>query len=171
MLRFYYIKRKAGIVHRSVAPEAGESGRKALVCLHAFLSRNTDIGTLSPYLSITGADRTAVLAARGPGVDHCLPHMAGGALPPDLFVAAYGHHSGCQCAVQVGVPLCGDHRLFGLQVVKPGKDLSPGAIRAGGERFCALGNDCRIFMPKFAHPPDPAIAVYRHICGQQGTVL
>ena len=51
------------------------------------------------------AHRTAAPAPQGAGVDHGLPDMPAGALPPHLFVAPHRHHVRRQSTIQGWVPL------------------------------------------------------------------
>ena len=75
----------------------------------------------------SGTDRTAALSFSSPGVDDRLPHMSLRALPPDLSPAPSPSPFWASTGRSASGATGRDLRLHGLQVVKAGPDLPPGA--------------------------------------------
>ena len=83
--------------------------------------------------------------------------MAVRALPPHLFVAARGDHLRRQRAVEALVPLLGDQRLNGREIIEPRQHLSVGAVRAAVAALHALRDHGAVGVPLFASPPHTAV--------------
>lgn len=82
--------------------------------------------------------------------------------PPDLFCAAHCDHFGRETAVQRRVPLGGDARLDGSQVVEACQHLSVCAVRAAGP-VCAGRNHCLKAVSLLANPPHLAVTGQRDL--------
>ena len=105
---------------------------------------------------LAGAHRAARPIHR-PGGDGSLPHVALGALPPDLPPAAGHHVPGGEAPVLLRVPLLGQVGEAGSQVVEPGADLPAGAVGAAGPFRPGL-DDGAPLVALGALPPHPAVA-------------
>ena len=97
--------------------------------------------------------------------------MALAAAPPDLFVAARGHHLGRERAVQILRPLCGDPGLLRREVVESGKHAPPGAVRAVAPACVPRRDDRLELMPQRTAPPHAAVAVRRDVLRRERRVL
>lgn len=84
------------------------------------------------------------------------------ALPPYLFPAARRDHFGRETAVQRRVPLGGDARLDGHQIVESGEHFFVCAVRAAGP-VCAGRNHCLKAVSLLADPPRLAVAGQRDL--------
>lgn len=124
----------------------------------------------SPSAGHPGAHGTAALLPAGAGIDHRFPAVAQAALPPDLFPAAHGHILGRQAAVEGGVPLGGDGRGPGAQVVEARQDLPPGAVGAAAAVSGPGGHQGLIGVARRALPPDLAVGVGGDLLGRQALV-
>ena len=124
----------------------------------------------SPSAGHPGAHGTAALLPAGAGIDHRFPAVAQAALPPDLFPAAHGHILGRQAAVEGGVPLGGDGRGPGSQVVEPRQDLSPGAVGTAAAVSGPGGHQGRVVVARRAPPPDLAVGIGGDLLGRQALV-
>ena len=113
----------------------------------------------------------AAAAAVGAAVDGGLPDMAGGALPPDFFVAGLGDRLGCEVPVQELLPLAGEGGTLAGEIVKPGQDFAAAAIGTAAVTPGAAGDGGLVVMPERAAPPDFAVGSGRHLLGREGAVL
>ena len=91
--------------------------------------------------------------------------MALRTLPPHPLVAAGGDHGRGEVAVEGGVPLGGQLRVEGGQVVVPRQGPAPGAVGAAAVVAGAGGDDGLIGVPTGAQPPHLPVAVGRHLLG------
>lgn len=87
--------------------------------------------------------------------------------PPNFAMGARGYHLGCQDAVQCRVPLPGHFRLQCCQIVKPGQNLPPGAVRTaaaahGAGSYCGL-----VVMALLATPPHLPVGTRRDLLRRQ----
>lgn len=96
--------------------------------------------------------------------------MAVGALPPDLTMAACGHHLRGKAAIQSGVPLCGYRWFRSGQVIEARQNSLVGTIGATAAAHCAGGDDRLIAVVLFAVPPCLPVAVSGDGIRGQGTV-
>ena len=108
------------------------------------------------------ADGAAAFLRAGSRVDGSLPDVPQRAFPPDLFPAARRDHFGRETAVQRRVPLGGDTRLDGRQIVESGEHLFVCAVRAAGP-VCAGRNHCLKAVSLLADPPRLAVAGQRDL--------
>ena len=105
---------------------------------------------------LAGAHRAAG-PTLGPGDNGRLPHVAFGALPPDLPPAAGHHVLGGEGPVLRGVPFPDQVGVLGGQVVVPGVNLPAGAVGAAGPFRPGL-DDGAPLVALGALPPHPAVA-------------
>ena len=117
---------------------------------------------------LSGAHRAAASASR-PGADRGAPAVAMGAAPPDLFLCAGGHVPGGQGAVAVRVPLGGQLREEGGQVVLAGQQLPARAHRAAAAGDPGLHHGAPA-VALGAAPPDLGMAAMGDGLGRQGEV-
>lgn len=122
-------------------------------------------------LDFSRAHRTAAFLRPRPGIDHCFPYMALGALPPDFSVAPQSHHFRRQRSIQRGVPL---RSYFGFQcgkIIEAGQDFLACAVWAAAAVHRA-GTHCRrIDMPQFTPPPHLLVRARRYGFREQDPVL
>ena len=116
------------------------------------------VGVLGGQIVVPGADLPAgaVGAARPrrPGLDPGIPHMAVGTLPPHPAVAAPENLVRGEVPVLGGVPLLGQVREPGGQVVKPRSGALAGAVGAAA-LSPGPGVHCRLpHMALFTAPPE-----------------
>ena len=109
-----------------------------LLKLSLSFARLRGLGLLGFASGLSGADGTAALLHARTRVDSRFPDMAIGTYPPRFFVAAGGHHLRRQRAVEGLVPLFGDERLNGREIIEPRQHLSVGAVRAAVAPLHAL---------------------------------
>lgn len=118
-----------------------------------------------------GTDRTAALALGGAGIDHSLPGVALGTLPPDLPVAAGQHLRRRQRPVERGMPLGRHPGKPGLQIVEAGQYPLAGTVGAAA----ALGRPGRhhrlVGVAQRAAPPHFAIGIGGQLLGPQCAVF
>ena len=125
----------------------------------------------SPRLAnLSRAHRAAALLHPGSGINDGFPDVAVGALPPDLTMAACGHHLRGKAAIQSGVPLCGYRWFRSGQVIEARQNSLVGTIGATAAAHCAGGNDRLIAVVLFASPPCLPVAVSGDGIRGQGTV-
>ena len=125
----------------------------------------------SPRLAnLSRAHRAAALLHPGSGINEGFPDVAVGALPPDLTMAACGHHLRGKAAIQSGVPLCGYRWFRSGQVIEARQNSLVGTIGATAAAHCAGGNDRLIAVVLFASPPCLPVAVSGDGIRGQGTV-
>ena len=92
----------------------------------------------SPFAAgISCADGAAAVLAAGAAVDDGLPDVAFGALPPDFLPASREDVIGGKRSVQGRVPLFGDLRVKGGEVVIAGQDFAVGTVGAAAVAFCS----------------------------------
>lgn len=117
-----------------------------------------------------GAIRAAAALAR-PAGDPALVLVTEGTDPPDLPIGIGGDLLGRQAAILGGVPLGGNLREGGGQVVFAGLYLPAGTVGALGSAQSPGGDGCLPAVPFFTLPPDSARRAGQHIPGRQGAVL
>ena len=106
-------------------------------------------------LYFASADWTAVLFRSCPVIQVRPPDVALGALPPDLFAGSWKYLIGGQIAVKCRVPLAGDGRVDGSEVVETFQQLSVGAVWTAARVFF-VGTLCDrsgVFVTLVTDPP------------------
>ena len=103
------------------------------------------------------ANGAAAFSCAGSRVDGSLPDVPQRTRPPDLFPAARRDHFGRERAVHRRVPLGGDTRLDGRQIIESGEYLFVRAVRTAAA-VDARGDDRLIAVSFLADPPRLAVA-------------
>lgn len=91
--------------------------------------------------------------------------------PPDPPAAAGRHLLRREAAVTCWVPLRGNDRLYGREVVEAGQDLAVGAKRTIAFPVHTVGDNRTEGMPLVTEPPHAAIGICAHRLRRQRTVL
>lgn len=91
--------------------------------------------------------------------------------PPDPPAAAGRHLLRREAAVTCWVPLRGNDRLYGREVVEAGQDLAVGAVRAIAPLIHTVGDDRTEGMALVTEPPHAAIGICAHRLRRQRAVL
>ena len=90
--------------------------------------------------------------------------------PPHLFPASRRYHFRRQVAVESGMPLCGDLRLYRAKVVKTCQHPPSRTVGTAAAVNRTAGNHRLIGMSIIANPPGFAVAVRRYCPGRQCAV-
>ena len=91
--------------------------------------------------------------------------------PPDPPAAAGRHLLRREAAVTCWVPLRGNDRLYGREVVEAGQDLAVGAKRTIASAPHAVGDGGGVGMSIFAAPPHAAVGARKHRLRRQSSVF
>lgn len=109
----------------------------------------------------TGTYRTAT-STQCPRIDRCLPRMPFVANPPDFASAAGSHIVCCTRSIFCGMPLCGNLRKFGCQIIFLRNHHTIGTNRtsaAHNPRF----NRRFPLVSTLAHPPNRFMTARKHL--------
>ena len=106
---------------------------------------------------------TAAFPRPRPGVDHRFPHVALRTDPPNFPVAPHCDHFRGQNSVQGRMPLTGQLRFPGSQIIESGQHPLPAAIGTAAATH-GTGRHCRLIgVSQPAPPPDLPVGTGRDV--------
>lgn len=114
---------------------------------------------------------TAASLTTGSKIDYRLPRVPFCALPPDLPVRSRHEVTGRQISVLGGMPLGGQSRILGCQIIFANYCSFSGTERSVGLLHRPVADCHQPFMSLFAAPPDPLSVPIGNTVGVRGLFL